>query len=137
MEIRKGSKVAFVGPSGSGKTTIVDLIMGLLNANVGSILVDDVVLNRERYDSWRQLIGYVPQDVFLYNDTITNNIVFGAETIDEKQIKKAAKIAQISEFVETLPSQYDTVIGEQGVLWIMLRKVMLSRPFTKRFLTLL
>ena len=114
MEIRKGSKVAFIGPSGSGKTTIVDLIMGLLNANIGSILVDDVVLNRERYDSWRQLIGYVPQDVFLYNDTITNNIVFGAETIDEKQIKKAAKIAQISEFVETLPSQYDTVIGEQG-----------------------
>jgi len=106
MEIIKGSKVAFVGPSGSGKTTIVDLILGLLDANVGSILVDDVALTRERYDSWRQLIGYVPQEVFLYNDTITNNIVFGAETIDEQQVKKAAEIAQISDFVETLPGRY-------------------------------
>lgn len=115
MEISKGIKVALVGPSGSGKTTIVDLIMGLLEPTAGEILIDDVALTQERHESWRQMIGYVPQEVFLYNDTITNNIVFGIDTIDEARVRTAARMAQISEFVETqLPEQYNTVIGERG-----------------------
>ena len=69
MTIPKGSKIAFVGPSGSGKTTLVDLVMGLLEPVAGDILIDDLPLVPERYDAWRQLIGYVPQEVFLYNDT--------------------------------------------------------------------
>lgn len=115
MSIAKGTKVAFVGPSGSGKTTLVDIIMGLLEADSGEILIDNVPLNQQRYSSWRGLIGYVPQDVFLYNDTIANNIAFGLEKADDQLIRKAAKMAQISTFVETqLPDQYDTQIGERG-----------------------
>ena len=115
MTIPKGSKIAFVGPSGSGKTTLADLVMGLLEPVAGDILIDDSPLVPERYDAWRQLIGYVPQEVFLYNDTIANNIAFGSSTVDQQLVRKAAGMAQISEFIETqLADQYETLIGERG-----------------------
>lgn len=115
FNISKGMKVALVGPSGSGKTTLVDLIMGLLEPCSGSIQVDDKALDLNHLDSWRQKIGYVPQDVFLYNDSVASNIAFGNEKIDYTAVVKAAQLAQISDFIETqLPNQYESQIGDAG-----------------------
>jgi len=116
IHIEKGKKIALIGPSGSGKTTLIDLVLGLLKPSDGNILIDGVQLDSNNLKSWKDKIGYVPQDVFLYNDTITNNIAFGSKTVDENNIRRAANIAQISDFIETeLPQQYDTNIGDNGV----------------------
>ena len=116
MEIFKGSKIALVGPSGSGKTTLVDLILGLLEPDQGDILVDGAALTKNHHDAWRQMIGYVPQDVFLYDNSIANNIAFGERSVDLQRVKKAAHMAQIGTFIETqLADQYESQIGERGV----------------------
>ncbi len=116
LTINKGSKVAFVGPSGSGKTTLIDLIMGLLKPGSGSIQIDGVDLDDTTGDSWRSSIGYVSQDVFLFNASIADNIIFGYPGKHSANLAKSAHIAQISEFIETeLPEQYATYIGENGI----------------------
>lgn len=114
MNIRKGSKVGFVGPSGSGKTTLADLIMGLLEPSAGTIKVDDTEIDPTTTGSWRRQIGYVPQEVFLYNDTVANNIAFGLP-VDKQKVQTAARLAQIDTLIETqLPENYDSLIGERG-----------------------
>ena len=116
LTIPKRAKIAFVGPSGSGKTTLIDLLAGLLSPAAGQVLVDNTVITTDNADSWQRLIGYVPQDIFLYNDTIQNNITFGMEQKDIVRIKKVCKIAQISEYIEQeLELGYDTTIGDHGV----------------------
>jgi len=118
LEIRKNSSVALVGTTGAGKTTIVDITLGLLTPQQGSLIVDDVPVTDANLRAWRRKLGYVPQDVFLSDDTITRNIAFGLDddAIDRAAVERAAAIAQIHNFiVAELPAGYDTVIGERGV----------------------
>ena len=118
INIPAKSKVGLVGSTGSGKTTIVDIILGLLEAQKGTLEIDGKVITRQNSRSWQRFIGYVPQHIYLSDDSVANNIAFGVETnnIDQKALEKAAKIANLHNFViEELPKQYQTTIGERGV----------------------
>lgn len=118
LTIRSCTTVAFVGPSGAGKTTVVDLILGLLNSQQGCIKVDDLPLDASVLRSWQRNLGYVPQSIFLADDSVARNIAFGvpAEEIDRAAVERAARGANLHDFViNQLPSGYDTVVGERGV----------------------
>ncbi len=118
IKIPSRSTVGFVGTTGSGKTTTVDLILGLLEAQKGTLEVDGLIINNENRKTWQSSIGYVPQRIFLSDDTVSSNIAFGIspENINLKSVKKAAQIANLHEFVmKELPLKYDTAIGENGV----------------------
>lgn len=112
------SSVGFVGTTGSGKTTTADIILGLLEPQKGTLEVDGKVITKLRLRSWQKSIGYVPQHIYLSDDTVAANIAFGAEPkdIDQNMVEKVAKIASLHEFVlNELPKQYQTTIGERGV----------------------
>jgi ABC-type multidrug transport system fused ATPase/permease subunit len=118
LEIRAGTSVGFVGATGSGKSTLVDLVLGLLRPDQGRIVVDGVALTDENVRGWQRTIGYVPQAIFLANDTVARNIAFGLpdEEIDFGAVVRAAEAAAIDSFVEhELPEGYSTVVGERGV----------------------
>ncbi len=118
LDILKGQTIAFIGSTGSGKTTLVDLIVGLLHPTDGSIDIDDVSINPANVESWRANLAYVPQEVFLFDDTIVQNITLGIRDnqIDSKLLKKVTKIANIYDFIkEELPEGFETKIGERGV----------------------
>ncbi len=116
IRIAKNSRVALVGATGSGKTTIVDLIVGLLLPTAGSLLVDDQTVSAQNVTAWRERIAYVPQDIFLYDDTVANNIAFGSRDYDLQRVKEAARIAQLDDFVVNELSQgYQTMVGERGI----------------------
>ena len=118
LSIPEKSTVGLVGPSGSGKTTIVDIILGLLEANKGILQVDGETISKNNRRSWQKNIGYVPQHIFLADDTIAANIAFGInpENINQNSVEKASKIANLHNFViDELPSKYQTVIGERGI----------------------
>ncbi len=118
ITIQKGKTVAFVGSTGSGKTTLIDILVGLLAPKSGSISIDDQVLDDSMIRSWQNEISYVPQDVFLYDDSISNNIAFGVseEIIDHEKISHVAKLVNLHQFItEDLANQYETTIGENGV----------------------
>lgn len=116
LTIRRGEWVALVGPTGSGKTTLVDIVLGLLPPNEGEVVVDGVPVRDVR--AWQRNVGYVPQQIFLADDTVRRNIAFGIADadIDDEAVREAARIAQIAQFIEhELPGGYDAVIGERGV----------------------
>jgi len=118
LTIGKNESVGFAGPSGSGKSTLVDLILGLHTPQYGIILIDGKSLNSANMTSWRRMIGYVPQDIYLLDETIAENIAFGIplEEIDQAAMKSAAEGAQILEFIEReLPLGFKTPVGERGV----------------------
>lgn len=115
IKIRPNEKIAFVGPSGSGKSTLANVLMGLLTHQNGQILVDGVSLDQRTLDSWRSMIGYVPQDVFLFDATIEQNVAFGTEPVDDEKLKAALKAAQLTSFIESLPDQQNTLVGEAGI----------------------
>ncbi|SDM32769.1 ABC transporter ATP-binding protein [Halarsenatibacter silvermanii] len=118
LEVDKYESVGIVGETGAGKTTLVDIILGLLKPQSGDIKVDGLPLTGDNIEAWQSMIGYVPQEIFITDDTIINNIAFGVdeEDIDIEQVKKAAKIASIHEFIEgELEKSYKTVLGERGV----------------------
>jgi ABC-type multidrug transport system fused ATPase/permease subunit len=118
LEIRAKSTVAFVGSTGSGKTTIVDLIMGLLEPQAGMIKVDGVPIKHESLRKWQRSIGYVPQQIFLSDDTVAANIALGVAPadIDIVAVERAARIASLHDFViSNLPNGYATTIGERGI----------------------
>ena len=107
-----------VGATGSGKTTLVDIILGLLESQKGTLEVDGKEITKDNARSWQKSIGYVPQHIYLSDDTVAANIAFGIDSkyINRTDIKKAAKIANLHEFVkDELPNQYETTIGERGV----------------------
>ena len=111
------STVGFIGSTGSGKTTIVDIILGLLEAQKGTLEVDDKIITTQNSRSWQRSIGYVPQHIFLSDDTISSNIAFGVEpkNINKALLEKASKIANLHNFViDELPKKYETIIGERG-----------------------
>ncbi|MEQ9370583.1 MAG: ABC transporter ATP-binding protein [Coleofasciculus chthonoplastes F3-SA18-01] len=114
--IKKGESIALIGKSGAGKTTLVDVILGLLELESGDIKVDGVSIY-ENLRSWQNLVGYIPQSIFLTDDTIERNIAFGVpdNQIDEERLHKAIKVAQLEELVEQLPEGIKTGVGERGV----------------------
>jgi ATP-binding cassette subfamily B protein len=109
--------VAFVGSTGSGKSTTADLILGLLQPQKGQILVDDVPLEGKLLYPWQENIAHVPQSIFLSDGSIAENIAFAIpyHKIDLAQVRKAARLAQVDEFIESLPAKYDTYVGERGI----------------------
>lgn len=116
MMIPVGKSVGIVGTSGAGKTTIVDILLGLLQLETGSILADGVEV-REHYASWLKNIGYIPQNIFMIDSTIRRNVAFGYadEDIDDDKVWEALREAQLDEFVKGLPEGLDTSIGERGI----------------------
>ena len=118
VKFLKNTTTGLVGPTGSGKTTLVDVILGLLQPQQGTLEIDNRIINKNNIDSWQNNIGYVPQQIFLTDQSISSNIAFGVdrEFIDYKAVQHASKIANLHNFViEDLPEKYDTVIGERGI----------------------
>lgn len=118
LTINSKTRVGLVGSTGSGKTTTVDIILGLLQAQKGTLEIDGKIIRNENTRSWQQLIGYVPQQIYLADDTVAANIAFGKDSkeINQKIVEKVSKIANLHDFVvEELPKKYQTTIGERGV----------------------
>ncbi len=114
INIPAGKFVAIIGASGAGKTTIVDLITGLFIPQSGDIYIDGVSLRELNMLAWRKMIGYVPQEIFLFHESIFQNITLGNQSVTEKQVEEALLAAGALDFVSTLPSGMHTVIGERG-----------------------
>ncbi len=110
-------KIGIVGKTGSGKSTFIDLIMGLLNPMSGKILIDDKELRGDIKDLWQMQIAHVPQDIFLINDTIKNNITFNIDekNIDTKKLEEVISISELKDFVDNLDKGLNTVVGENGI----------------------
>lgn len=116
MEVKRGQSVGIMGPSGAGKSTIVDILLGLLHVQKGSITCDGRSIF-DNYESWLAQIGYIPQSIYLVDESIRDNIAFGidADKIDENRIWEVLEEAQLKEFIEELPEGLDTKIGDRGV----------------------
>lgn len=118
LTIPRGAFVALVGPTGAGKTTLADIILGLLPAQQGRLTVDGTTIDAANVRAWQQTLGYVPQDIYMVDDTIAANIAFGIPRAerDLAAIERAAHVANIHDFIAgELPLGYDTVVGERGV----------------------
>lgn len=114
LEIKKGQTVALVGPSGSGKTTLANLLNRFYDIDKGHLTIDETPINIVKKQSLYRLTGMVTQDSILFNDSVRNNIALGNPKATLEQIKKAAKIANATEFIEKLEQGYDSIIGEGG-----------------------
>ena len=117
LSIKKGTRVGFIGATGSGKSTLIDIIISLLPPTSGELIVDQELLDSEKCMTWRANISHVPQNIYLSDGTIEENIAFGIpkDKIDSKRVKKAAQQAQISELIEQWSCGYQTLVGERGV----------------------
>jgi ABC-type multidrug transport system fused ATPase/permease subunit len=115
LEINKNQIIGIYGPSGSGKSTFADLLSGLLTPTSGKILLDDENVTQNPY-ALRAIFAYVPQLVYLLNDTIKNNITFGEnlKNVDINKLQKSIKLSQLSSLVETAPDGVETIVGERG-----------------------
>lgn len=114
IRIQKGEAIALIGPSGAGKTTLADIILGLFKPQEGHIYMDGIDVFKIPH-SWAKIVGYVPQTVFLMDDTIRSNIAFGEKEISDELIWEALEQAAIAEFVRHLPDGLDTIVGERGM----------------------
>jgi len=117
LTIQKGEAIALIGPSGAGKTTLVDILVGLLASRTGTIEVDGQILDTTTWRRWQRLIGYIPQQVYLCDDTLGRNIAFGVPDaqIDQARLQHALQAACLSDMVRELPNGLETLIGERGV----------------------
>ena len=117
LEFSSNKTVAIVGLSGSGKTTLIDILIGLLRPKFGYISCGNVILNFDEISNWKNIIGYVPQDIYLIEDSILSNIAFGvpAEEIDFFLVQSAAKLASIHDFIDSTENGYKTFIGASGI----------------------
>lgn len=120
FKINQGDHIGIIGKTGSGKSTLLDILMGLLEPASGELLINDIDIYKQNnsdeiINSWRNSISHVPQNIFIIDDTIAKNIAFGEfKDINMERIQYCAKIAKISEFIESLPNGYFTVLGERG-----------------------
>jgi ABC-type multidrug transport system fused ATPase/permease subunit len=116
LSILRGSSVGFIGGSGAGKSTLVDIILGLLTPDGGAVRVDGIDI-QTNLRGWQDQIGYVPQSIFLTDDSLRRNVAFGLPNnqIDEDAVWRAIRAAQLEEFVKSLPEEMDTVVGERGI----------------------
>ena len=115
LHIPEGSSLAIVGPTGSGKTTLVNLIPRVYDAEPGAILIDGHPIREFPIDFLRRNIGFVPQETFLFSDTVRENIAFGVEDATDEEVREAADAANIAADIESFPDQYQTVVGERGL----------------------
>ena len=115
FDVPAGSTLAVVGRTGSGKTTLVEMIPRLLETTQGTVRIDDRRIRQIPLDVVRSSIGYVPQDVFLFSDTVGNNIAFGTPDADEERIEQAAREAVLLENVRDFPEGFETLVGERGI----------------------
>ncbi len=115
LSIKKGETTGIVGKTGSGKSTLLELIGRLYDIDQGALLIDDTPVDQLNLKDLRQAIGYVPQDAFLFSDSIKNNIRFGKADATDEEVIEAAKMADIHENIEAFSKGYDTVLGERGL----------------------
>ncbi len=115
LKVPAGSSLAIVGPTGSGKSTLVSLIPRIYNAASGSVLIDGRPVREYPLEALRRNIGFVPQETFLFSDTIRENIAFGVETASLHEVRAAAEAANIAGDIEGFPLQYETMVGERGI----------------------
>ena len=115
IKINKGEKIALVGSSGAGKTTFANLLLDFYNPISGEILIDKQNYNDISTYSLRKIIGLVPQEPILFNDTVKNNISYGQQKVDDNRIYRAAKNANIFDFIESMENKFDSIVGERGV----------------------
>ena len=115
LDVAAGETIALVGPSGAGKTTLSNLVARFYEPTEGAVLLDGRDVAELELESFRRLLGIVEQDVFLFDGTIADNIGYGGRHATEQEIQNAAEVANIREFIESLPNSYDTLIGERGV----------------------
>lgn len=119
LEVKKNASLGIVGKSGSGKSTLMDIMLGLLSPQQGKVYIDDVELTADNITQWRDLVGYVPQNIYLADKSIAENIAFGVAKIDIdlKRVEFVARQAQIDDFIQSqLPLGYHTLVGERGVM---------------------
>jgi ATP-binding cassette subfamily B protein len=131
--LNPGEKVVLLGKTASGKSTIAELILRMYDPTEGEILVDDINLKDINLDVLRKKVGYVPQDVFLFSDSIANNIAYGNQEASMENIIKYAKYAAVKEDIESLPESFETVVGERGVTLSggQKQRVSIARAFVK------
>jgi len=115
FEIKPGESLAIIGTTGSGKSTIANLIGRLYDTTEGQIMIDDLSIKKYNLLSLRSQMGFVPQDVFLFSDTIHNNIAFGIANADDEKVKQAAKDADVYDNIMEFPQQFMTRVGERGI----------------------
>jgi len=115
LQINKGEKIAIIGRTGSGKSTIAQLLLHMYNPQRGVITYDGIPINKIDINTLREQISYVPQDVFLFSETVSNNISFGLEDASQEKIVTSAKQASVHSEIEKFQQQYKTMIGERGV----------------------
>jgi len=115
LEINKGQKIGIIGKSGTGKSTLLNIILGLIKPTKGNLYIDDKKINFKN-SFWGNTVGYVPQDIYLFDNTITENITFGSKKheIDKKLMVQVCKTAQIYEHISSLPKKFETIVGENG-----------------------
>jgi ATP-binding cassette subfamily B multidrug efflux pump len=115
LRIPAGSSLAIVGPTGAGKSTLVSLIPRIYDAPPGTVLLDGVPIRQYPLEQLRRNIGFVPQETFLFSDTVRDNIAFGAQNATDEDIRRAAEAASIAAEIESFPEQYATTVGERGI----------------------
>jgi len=115
FSIPEGKSLAIVGPTGAGKSTISKLLFRFYDPDSGEILINKKNIKKYKQNSLRQMIGVVPQDTVLFNDTIFYNISYGLIDSNEEDVINAAKIAGIHDFIESIPNKYNTIVGERGL----------------------
>lgn len=114
--VNPGKSLAIIGRTGSGKTTLVNLLLRLLDPDKGTVFIDDKPLNYLKLDNYRKQVGCVPQEVFLFSDTIARNIAFGVEeSLDMKRVEEVAQMAAIYDNIREFPKDFDTMVGERGI----------------------
>jgi len=115
LHVRKGEKIAIIGRAGSGKTTIAQLLLRMYDPVEGRVLMNGTDIRNMSLGQLREQVSYTPQDIFLFSDSIANNIRFGLDKAGMDEVKRAAEFASVDKEIQSLPEQYETIIGERGV----------------------
>lgn len=133
FQIHQGEKIAIIGRTGAGKTTIADLLVRMYDPSEGRITIDNKDLKEYNLENLRSMVSYVPQDIFLFGDTVRNNISFGMENASDETVKKYAQFASISSEIEYFKDQYQTIVGERGVTLSggQKQRISIARAFLK------